>query len=221
MYAANAFFCLQITIWAGFAFAYSDSKDMTSFEKVYGFDVVNKLLPALVLVISIFFFRRQFNSKQAQKVFAKEKKIVLVHLGIFISFIIVFGTYYALRLKSLNSPMTMQGCRYYVSQWYFFLFTVISNTVNLILLIFMSLMLSKPLKGYWVEFLVNYRIKTLSQAIYSRQVPREVEKARSFHDNAVRTASRQVVIMQALVHTAEKNFTATIKDSDNQTMLKA
>ena len=156
-------------------------------------------MPAVILVISIFFFRRKFNSKQVQKVFARENKIVIVHLLIFISFLIVFGTYYVLKLKMIllksKMPATSKFCRYYVSQWYFFLFTVISNIVNLILFIVMSLKFSKPLNGFWVEFLVNYRIKTLSQAIYSRKVPREVEKARSYHDNAVRTASRKVAIM--------------------------
>jgi hypothetical protein len=69
-------------------------------------------------------------------------------------------------------------------------FYVIANIVNLILFIFMSLRLSKPLNGYWVEFLVSYRIQTLNQATYGRLVPGDVEKARRFHDNAVRNANR-------------------------------
>lgn len=52
---------------------------------------MNKLLPAILLVISIVVFRSKFNSQQAHKVFAKEKKIVFVHLVIYISFIIMDG----------------------------------------------------------------------------------------------------------------------------------
>lgn len=90
MCAANTYFYLQIAIWAGFMFAYTDYEDRNRFHKVYAFDAVNKLLPAILLIVSILVFRGMFNSKQAQKVFAKEKKIVLVHLVIFISFIILY-----------------------------------------------------------------------------------------------------------------------------------
>lgn len=70
--------------------ANTDYQDRVSYYKVYSFDAVNKLLPASLLVISIVLFRCKFNSTQTKKLFASEK-IILVHVVIFLSFIIVYG----------------------------------------------------------------------------------------------------------------------------------
>ena len=158
LFAANAFFLLQVAIWAGFMFAYSNIVEKESYDKAYTFDALNKFFAVILLATSILVLRRDFSSKQAQKVFAKEKKIVLVHLVIFLSASIVFATFLALNSFFYRSDKsTVQYCRLYVADNYFFLFFVTGNIVQIILFTFMSVRLSQPLTGYWVEFLLIYR----------------------------------------------------------------
>ena len=78
MLAVNVCFYLQLAIWAGFMFAYSDYEDKARWHKVYSFSSVNKFLSIILLITSTLLFRRKFNHKKAQKVFAREKKIVLI-----------------------------------------------------------------------------------------------------------------------------------------------
>ena len=92
MFAANAYFLLQVAIWAGFMFALSNFDEIEAKNKAWAFDALNKFCAAILLITSILVLRRNFNSKEAQKVFAKEKKIVLVHLVIFLSFCIFLAT---------------------------------------------------------------------------------------------------------------------------------
>ena len=101
-------------------FAYTDYEDREKFHKAYVFDSVNKLLPAILLIISILIFRSKFNNEKTQKVFAKEKKIVLVHLVIFFSFIILYVAFtFVYNNWHKSDEGTIQYCRFYLSKWYF------------------------------------------------------------------------------------------------------
>ena len=70
----------------------------------------------------------------------------------------------------------------------------------------MSLRFSRPLNGYWVEFLLSYGIKGYSSATYGRLVPKDKNKAKRFHEATIRDSPRQVAIMQALVQIADNSF---------------
>ena len=158
-------------------------------SKVWNFDAVNKFLPAILLIISVLLFRHKFNSKQSQKIFAREK-IIAIHLGIFISFIIVYAPYLALtngfvlvpKIPDSDPPLeSMQSCRLLVSYWYFYFFATTINIASLVLFIYMSVMFSRPLTGYWKEFLLSYRSQSLSQAILGKKVNIEQNKAKHYH----------------------------------------
>ena len=60
---SNAYFYIQITTWTCFMLAYTDLEDKERMFKVDSFDVANKFLPAILLIVSILFFRWRFNSK--------------------------------------------------------------------------------------------------------------------------------------------------------------
>ena len=80
----------------------------------------------------------------------------------------------------------------------------------------MSAAFSRPLNGYWKEFLLSYRNQTLDQAISARIPPTEQERARRYHEAAVRDANRQILIMQALLETNEENPRAESTDSEDE-----
>ena len=168
MNAVNAYFFVQLATWASFMLAYSRLKDIKSNKLVFSFDAANKLLPAILLIISILLFRFKFNSKVQQKVFAREK-LVLVHLIIFVSFLIAFGSYIVLSIYSRHPPKgSVLYCRLFLSSWYFNMLKKSANIATLIFFVYMSAMFSRPLTGYWVEFLLSYRNQSLSQAIQAR-----------------------------------------------------
>ena len=87
----NAYFFVQVAAWAYFMIAYSDFEDFEILFKVISFDPANKLLPAIVLVISVLLFRCRFNSKKSQKVVANEKVIVF-HVILFLSYVITYSS---------------------------------------------------------------------------------------------------------------------------------
>ena len=89
------------------------------------------------------------------------------------------------------------------------------SVATLFLFIYMSVIFSRPLTGYWKEFLLSYRNQSLSQAIKAKLVPTEEEKARRYHQAAVRDANRHISIMIALVDTSEDSFTTTTTVSDD------
>ena len=60
---SNAYFYIQITTWTCFMLAYTDLEDKERMFKVESFDVANKFLPAILLIVSILLFRWRFNSK--------------------------------------------------------------------------------------------------------------------------------------------------------------
>ena len=90
MYAAHTYFCIQIAIWAGFILTYSNWNDRILMTRVAEFDAVNKLVPALLLIISITIFRLKLSCNRNQRFFAREK-IILVHVTIFLLFVLVYA----------------------------------------------------------------------------------------------------------------------------------
>ena len=75
----------------------------------------------------------------------------------------------------------------------------------------MSLRFSRPLNGYWVEFLLGYGIKGYSSTTCGRLVPKDKNKAKRFHEATIRDSTRLVAIMQALVQTADNKFASKTK----------
>ena len=65
MNAANAYFFIQETAWVCCMLAYIREEDKEILHKVMNYDGANKLLPAIVLIVSIVLFRCEFNSKQS------------------------------------------------------------------------------------------------------------------------------------------------------------
>jgi len=90
MYAAHTYFCVQVATWAGFILAYSNLKDIMLMTRVAEFDAVNKLVPALLLIISITIFRLKLNCNRNKRIFAREK-IILLHVTIFLLFVLVYA----------------------------------------------------------------------------------------------------------------------------------
>jgi len=73
----------------------------------------------------------------------------------------------------------------------------------------MSVMFSKPLTGYWKNFLLIYRTEELSLAIHQGGEPTAEERARRYHESALSDANRQISILMALVETNESLPTGT------------
>ena len=145
--------------------AYSDFEDIESYDKVYNFDPANKLLPAILLIISVLLFRCRFNSKKSQKVVASEK-VIIIHVSLFLSFVVTYASKLIIFSYYVKSPQeSMEKCRLYLTESYFNLFSIVVNIATLILFIYMSVAFSRPLNGYWREFLLSYRNQTLNQAI--------------------------------------------------------
>ena len=71
--------------------AYTNFEDYESYLKVYSFDPANKISPAIVLIISVLLLRCRFNGKQSQKLFAREK-VIVVHVVLFLSYVITYAT---------------------------------------------------------------------------------------------------------------------------------
>ena len=139
-------------------FAHLDIDEYEAFNKAYTFDALNKFCAAILLITSILVLRRKFNSKEAQKVFAKEKKIVLVHLVIFLLICIFLATFLAVNCIRIPVDIdTVQFCRLSSAAIYIYFFVDTSNIVQIILFTFMSVKLSQPLTGFWVEFLLRYK----------------------------------------------------------------
>ena len=65
----------------------------------------------------------------------------------------------------------------------------------------MSVMFSKPLTGYWENFLLIYRTEELSRAVLDATSPTVEERARRYHKATVEDANRQISILMALVQT--------------------
>ena len=79
-----------------------------------------------------------------------------------------------------------------------------TNTATIILLTYMSVMFSKPLNGYWANFLLVYRIESLDLALLPQgKDMSETERARRYNEKAVKDANRQITIMMAFVKTSD------------------
>jgi uncharacterized protein (DUF486 family) len=158
----DAYFYVQVTAWACLMLANTNYKNILSMEKVLSFDAANKLLPAIVLIISIVFFRYRFSGKRNQKIFAREN-IIVVHIAIFLFYVTTYAANNILNSHYVSSPNgSMQECRLLISYLYFGLFYIASNIATIILFIHMSVVFSRPLNGYWKEFLLSYRKNSLS-----------------------------------------------------------
>ena len=71
--------------------------------KVAQFDALNKLVPAMLLLISITIFRCKLNRNRNKKFFVREK-IILVHLSIFLIFVVVYSINLESYRRSQNAP---------------------------------------------------------------------------------------------------------------------
>ena len=142
--------------------AYRRYEDILGYYKVLYFDTFNKSLPAILLIISVLLIRRTFRSSGARGVLARER-IVIFHLAIFFSYLITFAVFIILFSNWLRSTEgTELYCRYLYAEWYFNLFFTTANIATLTFFVKMSVDFSRPLNGYWKEFLLSYRNQSLN-----------------------------------------------------------
>lgn len=155
--AINVYFFAQLATYAGLLLASSSYDDRVSYYKIANFDAANKLLPVLLLISSLLFLRCRFTGERSRKAFASEK-IIVVHSAIFLSFVIIYTNDLVFHSYWFSSPKeSIQYCHFYLSSWYFSLLGRAVNIASLVLFIKMSVMFSRPLSGYWREFLLSYR----------------------------------------------------------------
>ena len=65
----------------------------------------------------------------------------------------------------------------------------------------MSVQFCKPLDGKWQQFLLGYREKSLEAHLREQAgMVTDQEKARRFHDAAIKDANRQIIIISALLN---------------------
>ena len=119
MNAANVFYYAQLATWAGFMLAYTDFEDGAKYAKVRIYDAVNKLVPAILLIISIVLFRCKLKNQRSNKVFAIEK-LMIISLAIFIFYVIIYAASLALRFFMLTyggptDYTPMKFCRFYIA----------------------------------------------------------------------------------------------------------
>ena len=96
-------------------FAYSDFEDRTRMNDVANFDALNKLLPAVLLILSILLLRCRVNGKKSKEVFAREK-IIAFHVVIFLSLVTVYATNIILYSYYVSSPEgSIKYCRFFVA----------------------------------------------------------------------------------------------------------
>ena len=111
MNTANGFFYTQLAIWAGFMLAYTNTNDNENYYKVRSYDAVNKLAPAILLIISIVLFRCKLKIKSSKKFFAIEK-LMIVHMTLFISYVLVYTASLLIWHLWFNTdPASREYCR--------------------------------------------------------------------------------------------------------------
>ena len=111
---ANAYFFIQVGAWACFMFAYTDYEDSAGTDKIKIFDAVNKLLPGIVLIISVLVLRSRFNGKKSNKFFAREK-VIVVHVALFLFYILTYAIFRVLTSLDNRSPQeSIQYCRLFM-----------------------------------------------------------------------------------------------------------
>jgi hypothetical protein len=59
--AANTYFYLQVAIWESFILVFKDYADRENYLRVQNYDALNKLMPAVLLIVTILLFRCQVN----------------------------------------------------------------------------------------------------------------------------------------------------------------
>lgn len=75
----------------------------------------------------------------------------------------------------------------------------IVNSFIFVLITYMSAQFCKPLDGEWQQFLMGYREKSLDAYLKERCESTEEEKARKFHEEAIKDANRQILVLRALL----------------------
>ena len=94
---------------------------------------------------------------------------MLLHAAIFLLFVCVYATYLTLfHAYFIAHEETMQKCRLFVSSYYFRWLSKATNIATLMLFTYMSVMFSKPLNGYWENFLLMFLNEELSRAVLPR-----------------------------------------------------
>ena len=115
MNAVNAYFYAQVAAWSSCMFAYCREEDYAQMGAVANYDALNKVTPALLLILSILLFRFRFNGNKSKQVFAREN-IIAIHVIIFVSFIITYAPNIVLYSYYVSSPEgSIQECRFLIS----------------------------------------------------------------------------------------------------------
>jgi len=100
LFAANVYYYVQITVWASFMLVYRRYEDKSKQALVSGFDALNKLLPAILLLCTVLILRCQIYKLQS-KAFVAREKLIFIHMSIFLSYIFAYMTFLTLlNLKS-------------------------------------------------------------------------------------------------------------------------
>ena len=89
IFAASAIFYTLETIWASLMIFNRHESEKLAMDKIFILDAVNKILPALLLIITIMIFKGQINKLSARSFFAREK-LMLVHTLLFCVFIVAY-----------------------------------------------------------------------------------------------------------------------------------
>lgn len=184
------------------------------------------MLSAVVLIISIIFFRRKINFLQAKMVRTREK-LMLIHTAIFLLCIavyfsnLVFNLLFHKNLQTLTDDIytdliiaqktqkpvdlftsvePVRVCREFVAGNAFIALTKTFTTFTLILFIYMSVEFSKPISAYWKKVLAeSTRQEEADQGDDEVSRFSEQEQAMRFHEAAVKDANRRISIMKALL----------------------
>lgn len=139
--------------------AYSSFVDRQKYTIVLNFDAVNKLAPALLLISAIIRFKRIIN-RQKEEIFFSREKLMRAHLIIFLIYIVFYLAYLTINSAYIILPIgddKIKECRILISEYFFYWLVIVINIVCLVFFVYMSVMFSKPLDGFWKEFLLIFR----------------------------------------------------------------
>ena len=121
---------------------YRSLDDLDSSYKVDNFDTANKLLPAILLVITILLFRCQVSRLRTRTFFSREK-LMLVHTAIFLTYLLAYVTNLTLQTeRSRVEVYTVLECRLLVSDYFFIWLYTASDVAILVLFTYMSVKFS-------------------------------------------------------------------------------
>lgn len=78
-------------MWVSLMISHRHEDEKLKMQKIFILDVVNKILPALLLIITIMIFKSQIKKLKACAFFPREK-LMLVHTLVFCVFIVAYLT---------------------------------------------------------------------------------------------------------------------------------